>query len=636
MENNEQNVTETLENTINQGLQETQTIVEDTREKVGNVSTGASMLNMGSEIFSDKSLISTLQPLTHTIHIITSKLEKQLEIAEITLEYINTDDSITIVGKVAGNTINTWILTKGMYLSKVIAQEVVQVVTKGKTPIGIVIFSAGSIISFFFAGKAEEIFKDLYFNQGRDTFKPLENFLQRHFNFPAKPSCPKGSTMPNGSCAPSPQEFWYPLFSFLFLSPYPKPSQAHQEALAKTKELKSKITLASSPHIQSDVSNGYIDERDLQEYKEQQYVLQKEQRLYTQALQDYTQELAYKSSILNFYLERLGDSILPHITENRGLTYNEALNLVSKNNYMIKILDESDIDSIDVNSPFAYLRALFLCENIIVVDEQGNPTLNESNLFRHLGYKDDAAIIFALDKQTLTKDYLNKRKSLYKTIMNLREQREQDYKEEQERISQLSYEEYQREREKTLREQQRQERIQRARNPNTTNHLILETKDKNNVIIFLDSANSLSNLIHIHNNKIDIFTKDGTILDIQRLETLLQEYININHNTDNNTNNNDNNTAITLDLLNSPNTQIFLYSQLLLGGSESPISSQEYFFGELDSKNSDTLLDTLKPIYYFAPKDESSGLGKLSIFYHSSTLTLLNYSIIDSSLRSVA
>ncbi|EGD0126489.1 hypothetical protein GLN21_05390, partial [Campylobacter coli] len=550
--NNEQHITQTLEDSINQGLLEMQEMAGSAKEEVGKYNFANSVAQEALYYLGSNSPItSALQPLTHTIHIITSKLEKQLEIAEITLEYINTDDSITIVGKVAGNTINTWILTEGMYLSKVIAQEVVQVVTKGKTPIGIVIFSAGSIISFFFAGKAEEIFKDLYFNQGRDTFKPLENFLQRHFNFPAKPSCPKGSTMPNGSCAPSPQEFWYPLFSFLFLSPYPKPSQAHQEALAKTKELKSKITLASSPHIQSDVSNGYIDERDLQEYKEQQYVLQKEQRLYTQALQDYTQELAYKSSILNFYLERLGDSILPHITENRGLTYNEALNLVSKNNYMIKILDESDIDSIDVNSPFAYLRALFLCENIIVVDEQGNPTLNESNLFRHLGYKDDAAIIFALDKQTLTKDYLNKRKSLYKTIMNLREQREQDYKEEQERISQLSYEEYQREREKTLREQQRQERIQRARNPNTTNHLILETKDKNNVVIFLDSANSLSNLIHIHNNKIDIFTKDGTILDIQRLETLLQEYININHNTDNNannTNNNDNNTAITLDL----------------------------------------------------------------------------------------
>ena len=99
---------------------------------------------------------------------------------------------------------------------------------------------------------------------------------------------------------------------------------------------------------------------------------------------------------------------------------------------MIKILDESDIDSINVNSPFAYLRALFLCENIIVVDEQGNPTLNESNLFKHLGYKDDAAIIFALDKQTLTKDYLNTRKSLYKTYQQIKQEQAQVL--EQERL----------------------------------------------------------------------------------------------------------------------------------------------------------------------------------------------------------
>lgn len=54
--------------------------------------------------------------------IITSKLEKALEITEITLEYINTGDSIAIVGKVAGNTINTWILTESMNISKTIAQ----------------------------------------------------------------------------------------------------------------------------------------------------------------------------------------------------------------------------------------------------------------------------------------------------------------------------------------------------------------------------------------------------------------------------------------------------------------------------------------------------------------------------------
>ena len=97
MENNEQNVTETLENAINQGLQEAQTIVEDTREKVNNASVGITGINVLSEITQS----NIAKPLTHTIHITTSKLEKHLEIAEITLEYINTDDSITIVGKVA-------------------------------------------------------------------------------------------------------------------------------------------------------------------------------------------------------------------------------------------------------------------------------------------------------------------------------------------------------------------------------------------------------------------------------------------------------------------------------------------------------------------------------------------------------
>ena len=518
-------------------FKQSQEVIEGVKDVAGDVGNSVETINQAG-IFTEN-----IKKISTHIQIILGDIGKPLSFTNYVLELYTTDDRMTFYAKIGNDIISgltfAEILAASQKISDYLINKIKLIPKKGHPFIiiiggvaGIVTGkSLGDMIEAFTNNIVDFIVDDIMIGKGKGIkfFKPLENFLQRHFNFPAKPSCPKGSTMPDGSCAPSPQEFWYPLFSFLFLSPYPKPSQAHQEALAKTKELKSKITLASSPHIQSDVSNGYIDERDLQEYKEQQYVLQKEQRLYTQALQDYTQELAYKSSILNFYLERLGDSILPHITENRGLTYNEALNLVSKNNYMIKILDESDIDSINVHSPFAYLRALFLCENIIVVDEQGNPTLNESNLFRYLGYKDDAAIIFALDKQTLTKDYLNTRKSLYKTIMNLREQREQDYKEEQERISQLSYEEYQREREKTLREQQRQERIQRARNPNTTNHLILETKDKNNVIIFLDSDISLSNLIHIHNNKIDIFTKDGTILDIQRLETLLQEYSNSNN-----------------------------------------------------------------------------------------------------------
>ena len=97
MENNEQGVTETLENAINQGLQEAQKMVEDTREQVSNVATSASIASGFSEI--TKSNIA--KPFTHTILIITSKVENRLEIAEVTLEYINTDDSLKIIGKVA-------------------------------------------------------------------------------------------------------------------------------------------------------------------------------------------------------------------------------------------------------------------------------------------------------------------------------------------------------------------------------------------------------------------------------------------------------------------------------------------------------------------------------------------------------
>ncbi|EOX9137024.1 hypothetical protein ACPW7V_001986, partial [Campylobacter coli] len=39
------------------------------------------------------------------------------------------------------------------------------------------------------------------------------------------------------------------------------------------------------------------------------------------------------------------------------------------------------------------------------------------------------------------------------------------------------------------------------------------------------------------------------------------------------------------------------------------------------------------PSYYFSPKDESSGLGRLSIFYKNDELCLLNYSIIENSLN---
>ncbi|EOH0421567.1 hypothetical protein ACLJ4F_000947 [Campylobacter coli] len=73
---------------------------------------------------------------------------------------------------------------------------------------------------------------------------------------------------------------------------------------------------------------------------------------------------------------------------------------------------------------------------------------------------------------------------------------------------------------------------------------------------------------------------------------------------------------------------IFLNSTLLTGSSE--LSNNPFYFGELDQDN---LIKQDIPSYYFSPKDESSGLGRLSIFYKNDELCLLNYSILENSLN---
>ena len=87
-----------------------------------------------------------------------------------------------------------------------------------------------------------------------------------------------------------------------------------------------------------------------------------------------------------------------------------------------------------------------------------------------------------------------------------------------------------------------------------------------------------------------------------------------------------------LDLQNQGYTDIHFKGFHLTGGTESSNPLSTYFFGELDS-NSNTGLDESLPIYHFSPKDEENNLGTLLIFLNASTLTLLNYSLLDSSLN---
>ncbi len=126
-----------------------------------------------------------------------------------------------------------------------------------------------------------------------------------------------------------------------------------------------------------------------------------------------------------------------------------------------------------------------------------------------------------------------------------------------------------------------------------------------------------------------IFTYNGDVFDCK---DLLQDINNLT-----NQNKQD---------LQNYNISIFLESTLLTGGNESKSLGYECYFGTLDSKDSNLGLDESKPIYHLIGeidsnsmestsnnKDSNNSLSTLQVFLGSNTLTLLNYSLIDSSLN---
>ena len=138
------------------------------------------------------------------------------------------------------------------------------------------------------------------------------------------------------------------------------------------------------------------------------------------------------------------------------------------------------------------------------------------------------------------------------------------------------------------------------------------------------------------NQSIYIFCKDNTTLDCHTIHNIIFE----------NLQENEAYRDISLQDVYSYEVYVFLESTLLTGGDESKSLSYECFFGEIDSKDSNLGLDESKPIYHLIGetdsnsiestsnnRDSSNSLSTLQVFLGSNTLTLLNYSLIDSSLN---
>lgn len=120
--------------------------------------------------------------------------------------------------------------------------------------------------------------------------------------------------------------------------------------------------------------------------------------------------------------------------------------------------------------------------------------------------------------------------------------------------------------------------------------------------------------IHKDKKSIYLFCENKSIIDCQ---SIYEELYKLEATTD-----------FTFEELQNYQAYIFLNSTLLTGSNELP--NNPFYFGELDQDN---LIKQDTPSYYFSPKDESSGLGRLSIFYKNDELCLLNYSIIENSLN---
>ena len=145
------------------------------------------------------------------------------------------------------------------------------------------------------------------------------------------------------------------------------------------------------------------------------------------------------------------------------------------------------------------------------------------------------------------------------------------------------------------------------------------------------SSQSFSATIYKEQKEIYLFCKADVILDCQNIHNTIFETIQENETYKD----------ITLQDLYDYKISVFLDSILLLGSSESP--NNPLFFGELDKEG---VFRESKPVYHLIGeidsnsiestsnnRDSNNSLSTLDVFLNGSRLTLLNYSLLDSSLN---
>ncbi|EJL9720889.1 hypothetical protein NND92_001790 [Campylobacter coli] len=407
--------------------------------------------------------------------------------------------------------------------------------------------------------------------------------------------------------------------------PYPSYSKEYEFVLAKKKELITKTSIASN-------SYNFMDEeylKNIQDLQEQDQIIDQEEQKYQLALKLYKEDSKIKNEIFNSLFKSLNENLSFQLKQERNtfLNPNQSLNIIATKKYSLKTLNLQDIDNININSEFAYLRTLFLCEAFLVLDNNDEALLNEKIAKEILEYDEDEYILFIFHKTKLNDTYLKARKELYKSIDEFKKLGFKDLENAyQTYINSLIVNKEINSKDETINKNKNKEinkNLNQDENSNqesdtkentnsikeqdfyllsshskNLNHFILENKDKNKKIIFLNNASSMSNLIHIYDSHCDIFIKNESLLDIKKIE---KEY----------------------DIkFKEFNTRVFFYEKLLLGAKE----NNEFSFEEKEENL----------LYYFKyDKEDLNSLGDLNIKYNNHNAKIKNYSLLEDTINKI-
>ncbi|EHV5186611.1 hypothetical protein K0T46_001829, partial [Campylobacter jejuni] len=101
--------------------------------------------------------------------------------------------------------------------------------------------------------------------------------------------------------------------------------------------------------------------KNIQDLQEQDQIIDQEEQKYQLALKLYKEDSKIKNEIFNSLFKSLNENLSFQLKQERNtfLNPNQSLNIIATKKYSLKTLNLQDIDNININSEFAYLRTLF-------------------------------------------------------------------------------------------------------------------------------------------------------------------------------------------------------------------------------------------------------------------------------------